>query len=744
MRQKATDSAVSEIVGSILMLAIVVGVFTLLYIGVISYDFEEVVVPSKIVGSVEGTNIVLEHKGGKEIGLNSTLVVTVGSTENIVEIGNYLDSSAVSDGKWTIGERVVYPVGDVTFMQVKVTVTEEYDNFIIMTGVLQEGEVNDMIIVTLPATEVKTDSAKFHMNYNFRNRTGSLRFAYRTYTGSWSYTSWQLGITGAGFYNETVTGLTTTLYYFKAQLRYNTNITEGVNKSFIYTGTEMNSIATYLVAGAPYGLSAQGSSLLDSVELWYRFSPDNISWSSNWWDEDWTSRRPINLFVSAGATTSDYQVLLNISYDYRMNFDFSDLRFVKYQDNITEYPYWIENKTDGERAFVWVRIDSSVTPQNDTFMWMYFGNSAATSMSDGSQVFYFFDDFIGVTLDVDWQANANDYAITDETLRIGIGSVTTTFPLTVNMNDGYVLESRIKYHTIGASYSGVLAAQSSQYTELNNNGIDATNLIHRPPSSFDLQRQTARGSTVGFDCGSENFFTTKNDIWYTLSAHFYNGGVKIYQNRTDEWLYGCGWIKDIDHISLGAYQGSASYDIQDTSYDWVLIRKYANIQPEQFFGDLEYIGWHRWNNPSNPDTVSPWAWTFNFPEGAGYYEFYSIGVYDTSEESAPASADTSCYFYPVAVPTVTTKDPVVIGSWVYLQMDYDFKDFIWGYVCFTAHVVGDPNWGYTPWVARAWAGSFGYWVQAPILFIPYEYKALLYYEGGLIQGGLKVFTPPFG
>ena len=380
MRQNITDNAVSEIIGTILMLAIVVGVFTLLYVGVMSYDFNENTISVNIAGSIEGTNIVFEHKGGKDVGLQSILVVSVGDIKNSVFIGDYLDNSAIQDGKWNIGERAVYPVGDVTFMQVEATLIDESDNYILITGVLQEGAVNDMIIVTLPASEIATDSANLNMNYNFRNRTGSLRFAYREYTGGWDYTSWELGQSGSGFYNKTITGLSSTLYYFKAQLKFNTNISEGENKSFIYTGTEVNAISPYTVTGAPYGLTAQGSNLLDSVQLWYRFSPDNTSWSTNWWDDDWTSRRPVNLFVGSGATTSDYQVLLNISYDYRMNMDFSDLRFIKYQDNITEYPYWIENKTDGERAYVWVRIDTSVIPQNDTHMWMYFGNSLATSM----------------------------------------------------------------------------------------------------------------------------------------------------------------------------------------------------------------------------------------------------------------------------------------------------------------------------------------------------------------------------
>ena len=43
------------------------------------------------------------------------------------------------------------------------------------------------------------------------------------------------------------------------------------------------------------------------------------------------------------------------------------------------------------------------------------------------------------------------------------------------------------------------------------------------------------------------------------------------------------------------------------------------------------------------DIISPWNWTFNFPSGNGYYEFYSIAN-DTAgnQENVPASNDTIC------------------------------------------------------------------------------------------------------
>jgi hypothetical protein len=43
------------------------------------------------------------------------------------------------------------------------------------------------------------------------------------------------------------------------------------------------------------------------------------------------------------------------------------------------------------------------------------------------------------------------------------------------------------------------------------------------------------------------------------------------------------------------------------------------------------------------DTASPWSWSFTFPNGTGYYQFYSIAKDNaTNTESAPGSADALC------------------------------------------------------------------------------------------------------
>ncbi|MEM3455459.1 MAG: LamG domain-containing protein, partial [Candidatus Micrarchaeia archaeon] len=67
-----------------------------------------------------------------------------------------------------------------------------------------------------------------------------------------------------------------------------------------------------------------------------------------WWNSSFPYRKQINITSSTPLT--DYQVALNITYNSHMQLDFDDIRFVQ---GGTKLPYWIEDKVDGQWAYVW-------------------------------------------------------------------------------------------------------------------------------------------------------------------------------------------------------------------------------------------------------------------------------------------------------------------------------------------------------------------------------------------------------
>lgn len=55
--------------------------------------------------------------------------------------------------------------------------------------------------------------------------------------------------------------------------------------------------------------------------------------------------------------------------------------------------------------------------------------------------------------------------------------------------------------------------------------------------------------------------------------------------------------------------------------------------------------WTIWDHAGNPDTtyLDQWKWLFDFPNGSGYYEFYSMGQFIYQKEAFSGEADARCH-----------------------------------------------------------------------------------------------------
>ncbi len=109
------------------------------------------------------------------------------------------------------------------------------------------------------------------------------------------------------------------------------------------------------------------------------------------WLTGWNFRRPVTL-SNPGSALTNYQIRVNVTYDSGMNSDFSDLRFTT-DDETTEIDYWIEQYSPSTSAIVWVEVPAVAATPTDTTIYMYYGNTTATTTSNGSNTFVFFDDF---------------------------------------------------------------------------------------------------------------------------------------------------------------------------------------------------------------------------------------------------------------------------------------------------------------------------------------------------------------
>jgi hypothetical protein len=112
----------------------------------------------------------------------------------------------------------------------------------------------------------------------------------------------------------------------------------------------------------------------------------------NWWNTNWNYRKLGNITNNENG----YQMKIivgntsegNVTCEGHAQSDFDDIRFISYSDNTTTLPHWRENYTTDTQATFWIN-----NSQNNTKIWMYYGNNSATSTSNGTNTFYFFDNF---------------------------------------------------------------------------------------------------------------------------------------------------------------------------------------------------------------------------------------------------------------------------------------------------------------------------------------------------------------
>ncbi|MHA1435751.1 MAG: DUF2341 domain-containing protein [Candidatus Heimdallarchaeota archaeon] len=132
-------------------------------------------------------------------------------------------------------------------------------------------------------------------------------------------------------------------------------------------------------------------------------TPNITTNTSTWWDSNWNYRKRIELFHL--DSLSDYQVLIELpvaDYIGKTQSDGADIRFVL-NDQTTVLDHWIEVWDEsGVTNKVWVKIDIDTPMMPIGFIatfYLYYGNSAAVSTSNGDNVFEFFEDFSGTSLD---------------------------------------------------------------------------------------------------------------------------------------------------------------------------------------------------------------------------------------------------------------------------------------------------------------------------------------------------------
>lgn len=140
-----TTAAVSEVLGTAMLLALAVALFSTLQVMVFAYPVQHSAPSANLVGMIDiddagNGNITIQHHGGEPLSLDAEIIITIdGVNEEPFIAGDYLEGATPDDNQlWNIGEKVSCPLDSITNdAHVEVTVIDPKTNTIIMKGTLQ-------------------------------------------------------------------------------------------------------------------------------------------------------------------------------------------------------------------------------------------------------------------------------------------------------------------------------------------------------------------------------------------------------------------------------------------------------------------------------------------------------------------------------------------------------------------------------------------------------------------------------
>ena len=293
-----------------------------------------------------------------------------------------------------------------------------------------------------------------------------------------------------------------------------------------------------------------------------------------WWFSLWGFRR--NITINSTTTLTDYQVAVNITYDSDMLSNFSDGRFT--DENNISMSYWLENKSDGEWAYYWVK--TNLTTANGTQLMYYYGNPIAESESNGTNTFSFFDDFEGSSVNTTkWYhfASSGTTTVSGSILTLQGGAVTYEAwgSKTKYTYGTYIFETRAKMSETHVTIIG-LDERSADGT--NSGGIDLADIIFHTSYSGKVYRTLRNGAVTTYSRSDD------------LSSDYQN--IRIdYVSATETKFYIDDVLKQTSTANhpqddLGAL--FQAYQTDDYVYvDWVFYRKYTATEPTYSIGAEE-------------------------------------------------------------------------------------------------------------------------------------------------------------
>jgi len=426
--------------------------------------------------------------------------------------------------------------------------------------------------------------------------------------------------------------------------------------------SQIDHIVPYNVTVSPYSISATASDDTKNVTIWYYYSTLN----SSWWNPNWQYRKQL----SVSGTNGGYQMKIiignnsggNVSCNGHAQSDFDDIRFVSYSDNSTVLSYWLKNYTAGTQATFWVN-----NSRNDSSIWLYYSNMNASTISSGDATFYFFDDFSnGLSK---WVMNSWN----TDSIYINQSQGNTAPALRHNPDNSIPANRTYQDTRIRTTYrilNGIIEYDvylAGTPRIIHQFGWRANGLSWTNGYCWRLQNSVADGGFFEFSAPTTwtqigaAFPVVSAGTWYhvkiNVSGSTYSSKITPSAPAGDSARSATDTTKTTADYLVSQVHGVSMTSANYVLVDNVIVRKYWTTPPTWGSVGSEQSGYMKWNNASNPDTSFPWSWSFNFPNGYGYYWFYSNAIdLNGNTEYIPDTADARCKYIQPAAPVINSYD----------------------------------------------------------------------------------------
>lgn len=316
-------------------------------------------------------------------------------------------------------------------------------------------------------------------------------------------------------------------------------------------------------ASSTWDFSTAGDYTYDSNQIEISSGLASLKATSNWYNSSWTRRKSISIDNTGNSSAiTNYQIQLTVAYDADMQADFDDIRFTD-SNGTTLIDHWLESKTDSLTATYWVEVPS-ISALSSKTIYVYYGNSSATSTSDSAATFIDFDDFNRVNLSntVTWSKSASnpltDYNHGDPAVFYENG----TFYIFANNQSGGDID--LYTSTDGTTltlYGTVLSNEGS--------GFESNNVR----DTYVLKV----GSTY--------------HMWYTGSTAASGTSYKIGHATSTNLTT---WVKDpanpvFSHVAEGVSEPTVLYEPTDTGREFKMLYTAGSGDTNDIgFGDIGY------------------------------------------------------------------------------------------------------------------------------------------------------------